>query len=228
MKIFDDIIKFLDYLINAISNGKYLYFQVSYIPEEKLKDTKFLVKLESKIKTKYETNKTKTERLSLRRKNKARFLAVRYNNILIILRTQGEFKNGQNEKWEDIRKKKIEIKLSEFTTYLVGLGGSRKVNKKSATLKSKVTVILGKETYNLIKLSCLEAIRIKKSIPALLYEWDKINGFNGWSGINKQKLQLREYLVEEVCANFGIKKKDARKLFRVNTFKAKSLKCSKN
>lgn len=225
MKSFEDIILFIDYILNSISNGKYLYYQKSYIPIEKLDNTKFLKKLELKIKEKYETNKTKAERLNLRRKNRARFLAIRYKNILIILRTEGKFENGKNEKWEDIRKKKIEIKLSEYTTYLIGLGISKKVNdKKSATLQSKVTVTLGKNTYNLIKLSCLEAISIKKSIPALLYEWNKINGFNGWSGINKQKMQLKEYLIKEICKHFGIKKKDAVKLLRVNTFKAKSLK----
>ena len=57
-----------------------------------------------------------------------------------------------------------------------------------------------------------------------MYEWNKINGFNGWSGINLQKKQLRDYLVNEVCKNFGMKKKEAGKLFRINTFRAKAQK----
>lgn len=227
MKTYNDIIQFIDYLINSISNGKYIYYQISYIPPEKV-DEEFLAKLELKVREKYQTDKNKSERLNLRRKKKARFLACRYKNILIILKTKGDTDIAQNEKWEDIRKEKIQLKISEYTTYLIGLGASKKVREKHKTLESKVSVTLGRTTYDLIKLSCLEAIREKKSIPLLMWEWNKINGFNGWSGINKQKLQLKEYLVIEVCKSFGIKKKEAKKLFRVNTFKAKSLKTKEN
>ena len=45
MKINDDIIQVIDYLVNAISNGKYFYYQVSYIPETKLDDKGFLNRL---------------------------------------------------------------------------------------------------------------------------------------------------------------------------------------
>ncbi|MDM0907066.1 hypothetical protein QTI73_15360 [Clostridium perfringens] len=224
MKINDDIIQVIDYLVNAISNGKYLYYQVSYIPETKLDDKEFLNRLDTKIREKYQTNKTKSERLNLRRRNMARFLAVRYKHILILLKTEGASEIGVNEKWEDIIKQKIELKISKYTSYLIGLGVSKKQGVKHKTLPSKVTVTLSNETYNLIKMSCIEAIRVKKSIPLLLYEWNKINGFNGWSGINLQKQQLRDYLANEVCRNFGMKKKEARKLFRVNTFRAKAQK----
>lgn len=224
MKVQNDIIKFIDYLVNAISNGKYLYYQLSYIDAEKLENKEFLAKLESKIKVKYQTDKTKSERLNLRRKDRARFLAIRYKNILIILKTNGDTEIALNEKWEDIRNKKIELKTSKHTSYLIGLGASKRRRNNNKTLESKITVTLGSEAYNLIKLSCLEAIRERKSIPLLIYEWNKINGFNGWSGINRQKMQLKEYLVTEVCKSLGKKRKEAKKLFRVNTFRAKSSK----
>ncbi|MDK0911545.1 hypothetical protein P5F61_14760 [Clostridium perfringens] len=220
MKINDDIIQVIDYLVNAISNGKYLYYQVSYIPETKLDDKEFLNRLDTKIREKYQTNKTKSERLNLRRKEKARFLAIRYKNILIIMHTEGDFEVSKNEKWMDIRKNKIELKTSEYTTYCIGFG-KNKSKKSNKNAGRSVSVTLGADTYNLIKLSCVDAIRYKKSIRKLYYEWNKINGFNGWSGINKQKMQLKEYLIIAVCKEFGMKKTAAEKLFRVNTYKAK-------
>lgn len=220
MKIKDDIIQFIDYILNCVSNGKYLYYQLSYIPPEKAQNKEFLAKLDSKIKEKYQTNKNKNQRLYLRRQDKARFIAVRYKNILIVMRTEGAFEIGKNEKWMDIRKNKIELKISEYTTYCIGFGKS-KSNRNNKNLSSSVSVTLGADTYNLIKLSCIDAIKYKKSIRKLYFEWNKINGYNGWSGINKQKIQLKEYLVNEVCKEFGMKKAAAEKLFRVNTYRAK-------
>ena len=217
MKIYSDLIQFIDYVVNAISNGKYLYYQINYIPENKAVNEDYLKNLDKKLSNKYNTNLNKNERLNLRRKGIARHLSVRYNNIIIILRTPGETEIAINEKWKDIRKEKINLKISENVTYLIGLGQSKA--SKDKTLESKITV-----TLNLIKLSCLDAIRYKKSIRKLIYEFNKVNGFNGWSGINKQKMQLKEYLVIEVCKSFGMKKKDAKKLFRVNTFRAKAQK----
>lgn len=220
LKVKDDIIQFIDYILNCISNGKYLYYQLSYIPLAKAENKEFLAKLDSKIKEKYQTNKNKNQRLYLRRQNKARFIAVRYQNILLVMRTEGDFENGKNEKWIDIRNNKIELKISEYTTYCVGFV-KPKNNKNNKTLSNSVSVTLAADTYNLIKLTCIDAIKYKKSIRKLYYEWNKINGFNGWSGINKQKMQLKEYLVKEVCKEFGIKKRSAEKIFRVNTYRAK-------
>lgn len=223
MKIKDDIIQFIDYLLNCISNGKYLYYQLSYIPPEKAQNKEFLAKLDSKVREKYQTDINKNKRLNLRRQDKARFISVRYKNILVIMRTEGDFENGKNEKWEDIRNKKIELKISDYTTYLIGFGKSKsKRNNKS--LGSTVSVALGPDTYNLIKLSCMDAIKYKKSIRKLIYEWNKINGYNGWSGINRQKIELKNYLVNEVCKEFGKKKIEAEKIFRVNTYRAKVVK----
>lgn len=222
MKVQNDIIQFIDYVVNCISNGKYIYYQLSYIPLEKAENKEFLAKLDSKVREKYETDKSKNERLTMRRQDKARFIAVRYNNILIILKTEGSSKIALNEHWEDIRKKKINLEISKYTTYTIGLGQAKA--SKGKTLSSKITVSLGANTYNAIKLSCLDAIRYKKSIPKLYYEFNKINGYNGWSGINKQKMQLRDYLVKEVCKEFGKNKREALKIFRINTFRAKAQK----
>lgn len=222
MKIYSDLIQFIDYVVNAISNGKYLYYQINYIPLEKAVNEDYLKNLDKKLSNKYNTNLNKNERLSIRRKGIARHLSVRYNNIIILLRTPGETEIAINEKWKDIRKEKINLKITENVTYCIGLGQSKKSENK--TLNSKITVTLSKDTLNIVKMSCLDAIRYKKSIRKLIYEWNKINGFNGWSGINLQKQQLRDYLVIEVCRNFGIKKKEAKKLFRINTYRAKAQK----
>ena len=222
MKIYSDLIQFIDYVINAISNGKYLYYQINYIPENKAVNEDYLNKLDEKMSNKYNANLTKNQRLNLRRKDAARHLYVRYKNIVILLKTEGFTEVAKNEKWKDIRKEKINLKITDNVIYNIGLGQGK--SSKSKTLNSKITVTLSKDTLNLIKVSCLEAIRYKKSIRLLIFEWNKINGFNGWSGINKQKIQLRDYLVKEVCRNFGIKKKEARKLFRINTFRAKAQK----
>ena len=222
MKIYEDIIQFIDYLLNSISNGKYLFYQINYVPENKVTDKEFLAKLDAKMENKYNTNLNKYQRLNLRRKDEARHLYVRYKNIIILLRTPGATEVANNENWTDIRNAKIKLKISDSTTYLIGLGQTKA--SKNKTLESRITVTLGKETYELIKLSCLDAIRYKKSIKKLYYEFNKINGFNGWSGINKQKIQLRDYLVKEVCKEFGIKKKDAKKIFRINTYRAKAQK----
>lgn len=222
MKIYSDLIQFIDYIVNAVSNGKYLYYQINYIPENKAVNEDYLNKLDEKMSNKYNANLTKNQRLNLRRKDASRHLYVRYKNIVILLKTEGFTEVAENEKWKDIRKEKINLKITDNVIYNIGLGQGK--SSKNKTLNSKITVTLSKDTLNLIKVSCLEAIRYKKSIRLLLYEWNKVNGFNGWSGINLQKQQLRDYLVNEVCRNFGMKKKEARKLFRVNTFRAKAQK----
>lgn len=222
MKIYSDLIQFIDYVVNAISNGKYLYYQINYIEEKKAVNEDFLKKLDIKLSKKYNTELTKNQRLNLRRKDAARHLYVRYKNIVILLKTEGFTEVAKNEKWKDIRKEKINLKITDNVIYNIGLGKGK--SSKNKTLNSKITVTLSKDTLNLVKVSCLEAIRYKKSIRLLIYEWNKINGFNGWSGINLQKKQLRDYLVNEVCKNFGMKKKEARKLFRINTFRAKAQK----
>ena len=222
MKIYSDLIQFIDYIVNAISNGKYLYYQINYIPENKAVNEDYLNNLDKKLSNKYNANLTKNKRLNLRRKDQARHLYVRYKNIIIILKTEGITEVAANEKWKDIRKEKINLKITENVTYNVGLGKGK--SSKNKTLNSKITVTLSKETLNTIKMSCIEAIRYKKSIRLLIFQWNKINGFNGWNGINIQKQQLRDYLVIEVCKSFGMKKKEARKLFRINTFRAKAQK----
>lgn len=220
LKVYNDYIKFIDYIVNAISNGKYLYYQLSYIPENKLNE-EFLNRLDNKLDNKYQAYLNKAERLNLRRKKQARHLYVRYKNIIVLLKTQGDTEVALTDKWEDIRKKKIELKLGKYTTYLIGVGPAKK-RKNNKSLDFTVSVTLSADTVNYIKLSCIDCIRYQKDIKRLVYEWNKINGYNGWSGINKQKLQLKEYLIKEVRKSFSIKQDKASKLFRVNTFKAKS------
>lgn len=219
LKIYDDYIKFIDYLVNCISNGKYLYYQLSYIPEKKM-NTEFLNRLDNKLDNKYQACLCKSERLKLRRKNQARHLYARYKNIIVLLKTDGDTDVASTDKWTDIRKHKIELRISKYTMYNIGVGATKKKNNKS--LDFTVSVTLGADTVNYIKLTCIDCIRYQKDLKRLVYEWNKINGFNGWSGINKQKLQLKEYLIKEVRKNFAIKQDKANKLFRVNTFKAKS------
>lgn len=221
LKIQNDYIKFIDYLVNAISNGKYLYYQLSYIPKDKMDNEDFLNRLDKKMDNKYQAYLNKSERLKLRRKEKARHLYTRYQNIVVVLRTEGETDVAPGEKWKDIRKHKIELKLGKYTTYMIGVGPSKK-KKNDKSLDFIVSVTLSPDTVNYIKLSCIDCIRYQKDIRRLVYEWNKINGFNGWSGVNKQKLQLKEYLVKEVRRSFSIKQEKAEKLFRVNTFKAKA------
>ena len=59
MKIYSDLIQFIDYVINAISNGKYLYYQINYIPENKAVNEDYLNKLDEKMSNKYNANLTK-------------------------------------------------------------------------------------------------------------------------------------------------------------------------
>lgn len=219
MKVYNDYIKFIDYIVNAISNGKYLYYQLSYIPESKMNE-EFFNKLDTKLENKYQTGLNKAERLNLRRKEKARHLGARYKNIVILLKTKGDTEVAPGDKWTDIRKHKMELRMGKYTTYNVGVGPAKKKTNKS--LDFTVSVTLSADTVNYIKLSCIDCIRYQKDLKRLVYEWNKINGFNGWSGINKQKLQLKEYLIKEVRKSFSIKQDKASKLFRVNTFKAKS------
>lgn len=223
MKTYDDYIMFIDYLVNCISNGKYIYYQTSYIPEGKLENEDFIINLERKIKSKYKTDLNRAKRQTLLRNGKARHLAARYKNILVILKTQGDTEVAPTDKWVNILKNKLEIKLGKHTTYVIGAGPTKKKKSKNS-LDFTVTVTLGADTLNLIKINCIDAISYQKDVHKLIYEWNKINGFNGWSGINKQKQQLKQYLIGEVCKHLGFKRDKASKLFRVNTYKAKTIK----
>lgn len=52
MKIYSDLIQFIDYVVNAISNGKYLYYQINYIPLEKAVNEDYLKNLDKKLSNK--------------------------------------------------------------------------------------------------------------------------------------------------------------------------------
>ena len=188
LKIYDDYIKFIDYLVNSISNGKYLYYQLSYIPENKM-NTEFLNRLDNKLDNKYQACLNKSERLNLRRKNQARHLYVRYKNIIVLLKTCGDTDVASTDKWTDIRKHKIELKMGKYTTYCVGVGPAKK-RKNDKSLDFTVSVTLSADTVNYIKLSCIDCIRYQKDIKKLVYEWNKINGFNGWSAVSYTHLTL--------------------------------------
>ena len=219
--VYDDYIQAVDYMVNAIANGKYLYFQTSYISENKYEKMD-LKKFDKKIIDKYNADLSKSERLSCRRRNQARFIYVRFRNQIIILKTNGESDIAKNEKWRDIRNDKLEIKVGATTSYLVGVGKKKK--KKGNSLDTKIQVFVNSETLKEIKLACKNAISIQKSIPLFIYEWSKTNGLVAWSGVNAQRMQLKEELVRVLVQRFGMKTTQAKKMMRVNTFKARKMK----
>jgi len=177
----DNLKTFLGAIISFLGHG-YTSYKIVSIPQKKIEKKSMILK---KIEKNYKTSRTRSQRAYAKKKNRANFGAVNYNNLVIILHTKGEISPeiDYGKGWYSFEKKsKIELNLSDYTSIIV-FKDERK----------KITARLSKETLEDFKNRINEALkkRDKKALYAVL---SSFRGYPLFRGIVMQKKALKEWL----------------------------------
>jgi len=177
----DNLKTFIGSTISFLGHG-YTTFKIVSIPQKKIhKKAQILQKIEKN----YQTKKTRSQRAYAKKKNRANFGAVCYNNTIIILHTKGEIdeKIDYGKGWYQFKEKtKIELNLSDYTSIII----FRDERKKITARLSKIVLEDVKNRIN-------EALkkRDKKALYAVL---SSFRGYPLFRGIVMQKKALKEWL----------------------------------
>jgi len=183
----DNLKTFLGATVSFLGHG-YTKYKVVYIPEKKINKKAQILK---KIEKSYGTNKTRSKRAYAKKKGKANFGAVNYNNLVIIMHTKGEISPeiDYGKGWLEFKEKtKIELKLSDYTGFII-----------FRDERNKITVRLNKETLEDFKNRINEALktRNKKAFYSIL---NAFRGFPLFRGIVMQKKVLKRWLIIKLKA----------------------------
>jgi len=181
----DNLKTFLGATISYLGHG-YTTFKIVSIPEKKINKKSMILK---KIEKNYQTKKTRSQRAYAKKKNRANFGAVCYNNTIIILHTKGKISENidYGKGWYQFNEKsKIELNLSDYTSIVI-FRDERK----------KITARLGKETLEDVKNRINEALK-KKDKKALYAVLNTFKGYPLFRGIVMQKKSLKAWLRDKL------------------------------
>lgn len=182
---------FLQQLEFLIARSGYRYFHVTNYPEQKRDKWE---KIDLKLIEKYQTNMTRSQRYRNKEKRNANFWFLRYENVAVILMATDKFKGAKtqvkdgiviDDQFYDIAKKDLKIDIGKMSSFKI-----RSVN-------GKVVVSMTNKMFTEIKYKLLEVAKLK-DVNKAKYEFQKLNGLPAWSGINEQKFQLLDVLVQEL------------------------------
>ncbi|MGG4425000.1 hypothetical protein ABEP71_19120 [Bacillus velezensis] len=182
---------FLQQLDFLIAKSGYRYFHVTNYPEHKQDKWD---KIDQKLIEKYQTNMTRSQRYRNKEKKNANFWFLRYEGVAVILMATGKFKGAEtqvkdgiviDDEFFDIQKKDLKIKIGKMSNF------------KIHYVNGKITVSMANQMYQEIKYKLLEVAKLK-DLNKAKFEFQKLNGLPAWSGINEQKFQLLDVLVQEL------------------------------
>ena len=168
-------------IISYLGHG-YTSYKIVSIPEKKINKKAQILK---KIEKNYQTKKTRSQRAYAKKKNRANFGAVNYNNLVIILHTKGEISPeiDYGKGWYQFNEKsKIELNLSDYTSIII----FRDERKKITARLSKIVL---EDVKNRINAALRK--RDKKALYAVL---NTFRGYPLFRGIVMQKKALKEWL----------------------------------
>ncbi|WP_242230525.1 hypothetical protein [Bacillus cereus group sp. BfR-BA-01491] len=170
-------------VVNCSKQCKYYFWHITYFPVNKKDKWR---EIDEKLIERYETRTTKDQRNRMRKKGLARFYYMRWENIAIILHTEGVVPDGMiQDKFYDIRKKPIQIFISDLVSFDI------------QNLNNKIEVKLAEETYQTIKEELKNVAKSANNIRKIKNTYNKVNGFPAYSGIIKQKKELAKFLVKQ-------------------------------
>lgn len=182
---------FLQQLHFLIARSGYRYFHVTYYPEQKQDKWD---KIDQKMIAKYQTNTTRSQRFRNKEKKNANFWFLRYENVAVVLMATDKFKGAKTQVREgieisdeffDITKKHMKIKIGKMSNF------------KLHYVDGSLTISMANEMYTDIKYKLMEVAK-EKNLNKARYEFQKLNGLPAWSGINAQKFQLLDVVVQEL------------------------------
>ncbi|MBM7693529.1 hypothetical protein JOC77_002969 [Peribacillus deserti] len=177
----------LQMIVNLCGKG-YYHYHLTELPVSK--QSKW-GEIDKKIIKKYKTNKSKWQRHRIKAKGVANFYYLRWQNIMVILHTQGSVSDEivYDDRFSDIRQSPIYLKISEMSAFRIQL-----------TREHKVRVYLTKDTYRGLKDILYNASKTG-NIYRMAQTFNIINGFPAYSGIIEQKKRLANYLISQAKRN---------------------------
>ncbi|MGG0277994.1 hypothetical protein [Bacillus rhizoplanae] len=168
-----------------VSRG-YYHWHVTYIPEKKLHKVD---NIDTRLIERYEARKSKFQRARQKRKGDANFYYMRWQNVVVMLHTEGSINFELEDEFFDIRTKPFEISISEMVSFTL-----RFHEKKGGS--GNYTFYLSKSTYKGIK----DDIRVNaqtQQMPKLYGAFIRFNNFPAYAGIVFQKRELMKYLFSQ-------------------------------
>ncbi|MCP3033569.1 hypothetical protein LF817_19790 [Halobacillus sp. A1] len=181
---------FLQQIVWLVTRG-YKYFHVTYYPESK-KDK--WIEIDKKLIGKYQTDMTRSQRYRNKQKKNGNFMFLRYENVAVLLLATDDFKKERtkvkeriviDDEFFDIEEKNLKFDCGKISSF--------KIHKTNNT----VTVSMANKMFKEVKANLIE-VAATKNLSNTRYEFEKLNGLPSWHGINKQKFQLLDLVVDEL------------------------------
>ena len=165
-------------------NFGYVYYHIVIYPEKKIKKWS---EIDKKLITKYQIKKSKFQRSRLKAKGFSNFYFMRWENIAIIMHTDGQINTEINydDKFNDFNNTPINLKISERITFRI---------KNNPSKQNKPSVFIEKNSYKNIKHTIYQIAK-RGGKNEVIKQFKKLNGLPSYSGIHQQKTNLRKALV---------------------------------
>lgn len=190
----------IQFILFLASKG-YTRIFVNYFPEKKKGRWE---EIDEKIYRKYQANLTRGQ-IDYRRKQGYKvYKYFRWNQVMVLVSTEGEDSPEIQEEdiFLDLKTGQQKIQISErlhFILYYSGKEKKLKQKQKNGQQKKTInfTAKLGNETIDYWKQNLIYHIRMKHNAE-VLQEVRKIDYVPSYSGIYEQKVQLRQFIFDEI------------------------------
>lgn len=176
---------FIQMIVNLIGQG-YNYYHVMVYPEKK--QHKFHL-IDIKLAEKYEANMERNKAYRSRRMGKSSYRLLRWGQLAILLKTNGESSPNEDDQFSDVRNSSLKLRVGEFTVLDVRYTDS-----------GTLSVYIEKCCYRNIKTELMELCFLKDA-GRIYYIYDRLNGFPNYKGIIKQKQWLKKFIINHAKKN---------------------------
>lgn len=157
----------------------YHYAQLFEFPEKK---RPIWPDIDKKLLAKFDSDKSRFQRARQKNKGLINFVYLRWEQLGIVLHTQGEPAPGvclDGERFLDVRKRPLRLQVGKETIFVI-------------RFEKKVEVCLASDTYQGIKAVIFDLARSRSKLQ-IKNELKKLSGLPGYSGVNEQKKQLARF-----------------------------------
>lgn len=175
----------LQQLVYMIGRG-YYYYHVGIIPTSKGDKAN---KIDSKIIQKYDIDLSKYQRARRKKKKLANFYYLRWQNIFVILHTDGQLEVPNDDYFYDIRLKQCEanrlkIRVSDLLEFNLAL-------QHKDSDKRSVTVAFSNTTFKEFKAQLEEFVQYRQ-VKQVNEFFKNLRNLPAWQGVIKQEYKLLE------------------------------------
>lgn len=182
---------FVQQLNFLITRSGYKYFHVVYYPEHKQDKWE---KIDEKLINKYQTNLSVKQRSTNKSKGNANFMFLRYENNAVILMATNKFEGVKTQVREGVV---IDDEFFDIENKHLKLYFGRMTSLKLHNVDGVITVSMTNNMFQ-DKAAMLIEVAKEKNLKKAIYEFGKLNGLPAWGGINDQKFQLLDVIVQEL------------------------------